>query len=81
MSEERGTGSGCKHAPPAAPAGAGAVATGPIGSEVDVGSSLATEGIKASDNHEAGKKTFSVRSIALKCETEGRTFSLPSSSG
>jgi hypothetical protein len=50
-------------APAAAPAGnssagAGAVATGPTGSDVGPGSSPVTEGSKAPDKQETGKKTF-----------------------
>jgi hypothetical protein len=41
-----------------APAGAGAVATGPTGSDVGPGTSAATEGTKTPDKQEAGKKTF-----------------------
>jgi len=41
-----------------APAAAGAVATGPTGSDVGPGSLPATEGSKAPDKQETGKKTF-----------------------
>ena len=41
-----------------APAGAGAVATGPTGSDVGPGTSAATEGTQTPDKQETGKKTF-----------------------
>ena len=41
-----------------ASAEAGAVATGPTGSDVGPGTSEATEGSKTPDKQEAGKKTF-----------------------